>query len=83
MGSSSDQKQRKTTVFFRWSCQDVKSDEDVRVVGSCPELGDWNTCNAAVLRKSDQSFCWTSQTGLPLVLRSKVEYKYVICKGNR
>lgn len=69
----------KTRVFFRWICG-TKSDEEVRVVGSCPELGSWLPSAGVPLVASEKSRCWTSRSGIKLPLGRRVEYKYVIVR---
>eukprot|EP00927_Polykrikos_kofoidii_P002632 TRINITY_DN11058_c0_g1_i1.p1 TRINITY_DN11058_c0_g1~~TRINITY_DN11058_c0_g1_i1.p1 ORF type:complete len:1145 (+),score=213.73 TRINITY_DN11058_c0_g1_i1:87-3437(+) len=75
----------RTKVFFRWNCNNVGPNEEVRVVGSCEELGHWCPARGLQLLRAeqeDEGACWTSN-GVFLPLRKAVEYKYIICSTIR
>jgi len=83
-------------VFFRWAPQNVAPTEEVRVVGNCEELGNWEPLQGVPLTRCDApSECWASK-GVSLPLGDPVQYNYVIleksagdnvrwedCEGNR
>jgi hypothetical protein len=68
----------KTKVYFRWYLPKTKADEEVRVIGDCPELGNWELSEGVPL-ESDTSCpgCWRS-SGVLLPLKKRVEYQYVV-----
>jgi len=69
----------KAKVYFRWRCPGISDSEEVRVTGSCEELGNWTPTVGAVLRPDPvEPECLTS-LGVPMPISRKVEYKYVIC----
>jgi len=66
-------------VFFRWVCEGVLPQEDVRVVGASEALGAWHTELAVpLIRDEVEESCWTSK-GVFLALSKLTQYKYVIC----
>ncbi|CAK9043052.1 unnamed protein product [Durusdinium trenchii] len=72
----------KTKVFFRWHGVHVASDEEVRVTGSCDELGSWDTSQAVPLSRVEQcKNCWWSVQGVRIPLKEHFEYRYAIFKA--
>lgn len=71
----------RTRVFFRWVCEGLGTDEEVRVVGGCDELGSWNASGGVSLTvEGRKKRCWINQAGVLLPLNTTVEYKYAVCK---
>jgi len=69
----------KTKVSFRWGCEDVGPDEEVRVVGNCGELGNWDPAIGIRLQRNESmTTCWSSPN-VSLLTGEQVEYKYAIC----
>lgn len=73
---SGEKKVPRTKVFFRWHYPPDSDGEEVRVCGSCPELGDWDPARGVPLTRHGD--CLASRAVL-LPLRRRVEYKYCIC----
>eukprot|EP00913_Durusdinium_trenchii_P032276 g30221.t1 len=84
----------KTKVFFRWHGVHVASDEEVRVTGSCDELGSWDTSQAVPLSRVEQcKNCWWSVQGVRIPLKehfeplgrvihwTRLRYRYAIFKA--
>lgn len=65
-------------VVFEIRCPTVNF-EDIRVVGSLPELGAWNPSQAVQLKTSDRTYpLWrTAELSLPSRGREAVQYKYI------
>jgi len=77
--SSSNKVAPRTKVFFRWDCSDASPSEEVRVVGGCDELGNWNPEKGVALTPARNApSCWTSPA-VSLPMRREVRYKYVVC----
>lgn len=68
----------KVTVIFRWECRTLEEHE-VRVVGGCKELGNWNALEGHPLVRRKGTDIWTS-SGVDLPLGQTIEYRYVTCK---
>jgi len=66
-----------TKVFFRW-VHNADIAEEVRVVGDCPELGDWNPATGVVLTAAEEIPCWVTLNAVALPSGKPIEYKYVI-----
>lgn len=65
----------RTFFRFAWDANDV----DIRVVGSCPQLGEWNPAKGVKLQTSFEYFpSWISNDPVHLPLNQKIEYQYVI-----
>jgi len=65
-------------VFFRWAPHSVAPTEEVRVVGNCKELGNWEPLQGVPLTQCEDSpTCWASK-GVSLPLGNPVEYKYMV-----
>ncbi|CAE8739028.1 unnamed protein product, partial [Polarella glacialis] len=70
----------KTRVFFRWAGPVAVREEEVRIVGSLPELGSWLPAAGIVLSKSDgHRGCFSTTSGVLLPLGQNFEYRYAIC----
>jgi len=68
-------------VIFRWACEKLSSNQVVRVVGGCEELGNWKPENGRELEfvgESGARSAWGDSTGILLPLRREVHYKYVV-----
>jgi len=67
-------------VSFAAVCADTRLGFHVRVVGSCPSLGDWIPSNGLPLATSANDFpTWKSSGPVPIPQDETIEYKYVIC----
>jgi trehalose 6-phosphate synthase/phosphatase len=75
-GESSGTVQLKTKVSFRWYLPGLKGHEEVRVIGDCPELGQWDAALGVSLKSKD-SCCWRSR-GVALPLLRPIQYEYVV-----
>lgn len=63
-------------VVFEYSCP-ATNVEEVRVVGSLPELGAWDPVNGVPLTTSDRH-CWRSaEVVLPCLSTEVIQYKYI------
>jgi hypothetical protein len=69
-------------VSFRWEYKEEEQGEEVWVVGSCAELGNWNLSGGhRLVQKRDTCF-WASGSTLELPLCRRLEYRYVVsCEG--
>eukprot|EP00931_Biecheleriopsis_adriatica_P006298 TRINITY_DN107711_c0_g1_i1.p1 TRINITY_DN107711_c0_g1~~TRINITY_DN107711_c0_g1_i1.p1 ORF type:complete len:316 (-),score=39.67 TRINITY_DN107711_c0_g1_i1:15-962(-) len=65
-------------VIFEVRCPTVNN-EDVRLVGSLPELGSWNPAEALPLKTSERTYpVWqTAELPLPSQPHEVVQYKYI------
>ncbi|CAK9085959.1 4-alpha-D-glucan glucanohydrolase) [Durusdinium trenchii] len=65
-------------VVFEVKCPTVNL-EDVRIVGSLPELGSWEPSRALPLSTSEHSYpSWRSaEVSLPSQMAEVVQYKYI------
>jgi len=71
-----------TKVFFRWHGTNVAPDEEVKVVGSCDELGSWDVSNAVALSRVEQvKGCWWTSHGVRIPLKEQFEYRYAVFKA--
>ncbi|CAD7966741.1 unnamed protein product [Amoebophrya sp. A120] len=69
-------------TFFRFAW-DQANDVEIRVVGSCPQLGDWQWQKGAILQTSFEYFpSWISKDPVYLPLGEKIEYQYVVIVRN-
>lgn len=68
----------RTRVFFRWACTKVKLTEEVRAVGDCLELGQWDPSQGLLLSPSEEAEDCFCSRGVLLPLGQLVQYKYVI-----
>jgi len=69
-----------THVIFRWFKGLDQEIDEVRVVGSCEELGNWEPNQGIALEPdATRGACWASKS-VPLPLGEKVEYKYIVCQ---
>ena len=65
-------------VQFKYTCT-LNKDEEVRVVGSSSELGNWNVAQSEKMMYSKLAQpIWKTKENLKLIQNSTVEYKYVI-----
>lgn len=61
-------------------CLATRLQESVRLVGSLPELGNWQVSKGVEMMTNEKSYpCWTTKAPVLLPLGSPVQYKYVIC----
>ena len=68
-------------VQFKYTCT-LNKDEEVRVVGSSSELGNWNVAQSEKMMYSKLAQpIWKTKENLKLIQNSTVEYKYVIFKN--
>ena len=68
-------------VQFKYTCT-LNKDEEVRVVGSSSELGNWNVAQSEKMMYSKLAQpIWKTKENLKLIQNSTVEYKYVIIKN--
>lgn len=73
----------KTKVFFRWHGTNVAADEEVKVVGSCDELGSWDPSNAVPLSRVEQvKGCWWTDQGVRIPLKEEFEYRYAVFRAH-
>ncbi|CAE7310274.1 glaA [Symbiodinium natans] len=65
-------------VVFEVKCPTVNL-EDIRIVGSLPELGSWETSRALPLATSERTYpAWRSaEISLPSHVTEVVQYKYI------
>lgn len=64
----------KTRVYFRWHGGHVAADEEVKVVGSCDELGSWDVSQAVPLQRVEQvRGCWWTSEGVRIPLKEEFE----------
>ena len=68
-----------TRVHFRWRAEGYEYGDEVRVVGSSAELGNWDVSKGFVLSSRDDAFpCFYSTEPVSLPSRVVVEYKYAV-----
>eukprot|EP00435_Cladocopium_sp_Y103_P041444 s3180_g11.t1 len=61
----------------------VAADEEVKVVGSCDELGSWDTSNAVPLSRVEQvKGCWWTNVGVRIPLKEEFEYRYAVFRAH-
>ncbi|CAJ1331128.1 unnamed protein product [Effrenium voratum] len=74
---------RHTRVFFRWHGTGVSAHEEVKVIGSCDELGGWDPSSAIPLSPVQEvEDCWWTENGIRIQLKEKFEYRYAIFAGD-
>ncbi|CAK9114002.1 unnamed protein product, partial [Durusdinium trenchii] len=64
-------------INFEVRHEETTHGDSLRIVGSCPELGDWHPSEGVKLRTSDTAFpLWNATVKVPRDL-STVEFKFV------
>lgn len=58
----------------------LRPEQEVRVAGSCPELGNWNPAKAPKMTCGASIPLWT--INLPQRIADSTEFKFIICEGD-
>ena len=70
-------------VIFQIECKDTKPGDNVYVVGSASELGNWKAENSKKLRTDSSRFpLWESEP-ISFNSKSQLEYKYIIKSSSK
>lgn len=67
-------------MLFKVITPRIGSDETVKVVGSCAELGNWNPQRGVTMSAGGALPLYTAT--VPYTLPQDLEYKFVICRGD-
>jgi alpha-amylase len=71
----------RTLTTFVVQCAETMLGDSIRVVGSLPELGDWDTNKSAMLHTSDGVFPrWNGSASVPT--SAKFEFKFLIRRAD-